>query len=65
MGVKGLRYTSVTAENGGLEETIWEKDEGLELLRGCSLKKYEHMLQTLIQKYNAHLLNLLVCLMGI
>ena len=37
VGVKGLRYTSVTAENGGLEETIWERDEGLELLRGCSL----------------------------
>ena len=31
-----LRYTSVTAENGGLEETIWERNEGLEHLRGCS-----------------------------
>ena len=41
------------------------RDEGFELLRGHSHWQYEHMLQTLIQKYNAHLLNLLVCLMGI
>ena len=37
MGIEGLRYTNVTAEkNGGLKEKLWERDEGLELLRGCS-----------------------------
>ena len=60
-----LRYTSVTAKkNGGLKEKIWERDEGFELLRGCYHLQYEHMLQTLIQKCNAHLLNLLVHLMA-